>query len=118
MSIAAIIGLYRLSYLHRALKRTGVTGRQAWRHHEGFNIGPTARQVFRSAFGYRDGREPQQPISQGWVPAGRSAGDDPDRAIVPMRSRASRRTPPATAGGASTGADIGSGSVETGTMQS
>ncbi len=72
----------------------------------------------RRRFGYRDGREPQQPISQGWVPAGRSAGDDPDRAIVPMRSRASRRTPPATAGGASTGADIGSGSVETGTMQS
>ncbi len=27
MSIAAIIGLYRLSYLHRALKRTGLTGR-------------------------------------------------------------------------------------------
>jgi len=54
MSITAMIRLYRLSYLHRALKRTGLPGRLTKGHHEGFNIGPTARQVFRSAFVLRD----------------------------------------------------------------
>jgi len=52
-----MIRLYRLSYLHRALKRTGLPGRLTKGHHEGFTGGSTANRVSRSAFGLWDVEE-------------------------------------------------------------
>ncbi len=50
-----MIGLYRLSYLHRASKRTGLTGRRARCRHAGFDVGPITDRVSQSAFVYRNG---------------------------------------------------------------
>jgi hypothetical protein len=47
INIAAIPGLYRLSYLDRALKRTGLTGIGCDDNHGGFIVAADYAGVFR-----------------------------------------------------------------------